>query len=407
MKSQREILKAHYSHLVRTFASKASVVAVVIMSLILPSSSLAYGQITARSTTVSSSLAAATTVTYTTKFTFAGSGQTVGALFLELCDSPLPNGGTCNNTAGSAGAAGSSGASFTSATSATVAVNSGTWTNAGTCAMGTHVGNNMIITCTVGAITATPTVTVTVNNVTNPTNPNRNYALHVSSYTNTAASTPAYPGTDFGAMALSTTSSMLVQANVQESLSFCAGTTPGGSSNCSTISGTTVNIGSGTDNVLSNANGTGAVSLLYLSTNAANSGYTVSYTTTSTTGGNFASGANVFGNAASQTLAACTSASTVSCFGINLAVNTVTSTPAGAIGTVPAGGAATTVTAGYATADSFKFVPGTTSQNILTETSAGPTTQTTATISYVAQAGPTTPPGAYATTFNYVAVGTF
>jgi hypothetical protein len=63
--------------------------------------------------------------------------------------------------------------------------------------------------------------------------------------------------------------------------------------------------------------------------------------------------------------------------------------------------------AGYATADSFRFVPGATAQQIANQSTPGPTTQTNFTISYVAQAGNTTRPGAYSTTFNYVATGTF
>ena len=404
----RAVLSQHYLGLVKRVLLKLAVLTFGLTHLLIPGMAAAAGQLTARSTTVSTSAAGATTATYAIKFTFATAGQTVGSFKLEMCDSPLPNGGTCNNTAGTSGAAGSSGATFTSVTAASVAVNTGTWTNAGTCTLGTHSGNSMIVQCTAGTITATPTVTITLSNVTNPTNANRNYSVHVSSYTDTSATTPAYPGTDYGAMALSTTQAMTATAKVQESLVFCTGTSGGGSSDCTTISGATVNIGTGTDNVLSSTQGSGATSLMYISTNAA-SGYTISYTTTSAAAsGAFAKDASTtFNSASTQTLATCTSGN-VSCFGINLAANTTTSTPAGAIGAAISGGSGTpAATAGYATADSFKFVPGATAQSIVTQGTPGPTGKTTITVSYVAQAGLTTPPGGYAAVFNYVATGTF
>ena len=364
--------------------------AAVVASLLVPMSANAAGQITSRSVLVSSSAGAATTVQYKATFTLATSAQTFAALKVEICDSPLST-STCVNTGNS------SGATFTPATTATLTGGTGTW------ALGTHSGNSALITNSGSLVqTGTPTITATINGVTNPTAPNVSYYVRLSTYTNTGATTPAYPGTDFGAVALSTTNAINIAANVQESLTFCTGTSGGGSSNCSTMSGTSVNIGTGADNVLSSSNGTGGTSLMYITTNAG-SGYVITYVPTSSASGNFASGANTITSAANQTLAACTTAG-ASCFGINAAANTVTSTPAGAIGSAPTGGVAPTVATGYNTGDTFKFLGA--GDTLATEGTGG-TSQTAITVSYVAQAGTTTKPGAYSTSMNYIATGTF
>jgi hypothetical protein len=95
------------------------------LTLLVPTSALAAGQLTSRSATVTTSAAAATGVNYTVRFTLGTSGQTLGAIKFEICDSPVA-GTAC------AGTAGSSGASFGSATFGSVTGLGGSWSaNAG------------------------------------------------------------------------------------------------------------------------------------------------------------------------------------------------------------------------------------------------------------------------------------
>ncbi len=383
MKSRREVLIAHYSQLLRKVATRATVVALALTTLALPITSQAAAQITSRSTTLSSSVGAASS-TYTTTFTLATAAQTLGSFKVEICDSPL-GGIACANAGNSAGA------TFGTASlgSVTCAVCNGAAFTAGA-----HVGNSAIVTHAATAVTGTPTVTIVWNTVTNPTAPNKSFYVRVSSYTDIAATAPAYPGTDFGAMALSTTSALAVSANVQESLTFCTGTS---GANCAAITGTTVGVGTTADNILTSGTPSGGVSLMYVDTNA-NSGYAITYTTAT----NFVSGANTIASAATQTMSACaTGAPNNDCFGINLAVNTATGLGTSA---APTGGTAPTLSSGYGTGDSYKFVSGSAQQ---VATLAGPTTTTTYKVSYAAQAGPTTKPGAYSATFVWIATGTF
>ena len=387
MKNRREVLIAHYSHLLRTVATKAAVIAMVLTSLIIPTASQAAGQITTRSTLLSNSAGGGTS-SYTATFTLASSAQTIGAFKLEICDSPLST-TTCANTGNSLGA------TFTGATFGSTTCGGA---NPGSCngtafAGGTFSGNAATVTHTAIAATATPTVVIVVNGVTNPTAPNKSFYVRISSYNNTAATTPT-GGTDFGATAVSTTAALAVSANVQESLTFCTGTS---GANCAAITGTTVNVGTTTDNILTNGTPSGGVSLMYVDTNAS-SGYSITYTTAT----NFVSGANTIQSAASQPMATCASGSANGdCFGVNLAANTATGLATSA---APTGGTVPSVNAGYATADSYRFVSGSAQQ---VATTAGPTSTTTIKASYAAQAGPTTKPGAYSTTFTWIATGTF
>lgn len=383
MSSRRQILLAHYARLLKKAAAWSGMLALMsTMFVAVPAS--AAGQITTRSTTPSTSVAGAT-ATYTTAFTLATSGQTVGAFKLEICDSPLST-TACANTGNS------SGATFTGATfgSVTCAACGGT-----AFAGGTFSGNSATVTHTAAAVTGTPSVTIVINNVTNPSAANKTYYVRVSSYSDTAATTPAYPGTDFGAMALSTTTAVVVSANVQESLTFCTGTS---GANCAGISGSTVSIGTTADNILTSGTPSGGLSLMYVDTNAA-SGYAITYT--SATG--FVSGANTVQAANNQTMATCASgAPNGDCFGINAAVNTATGLGTSA---APSGGTAPTMSAGYGTNDTYKFVGNGSAQPF--SSVAGPTTTTTYKVSYAAQAGPTTKPGSYSATFVWIATGTF
>src|ERR1035437_8628844 len=95
-------------------------VTTVLSVTMVPMIAQATTALTARSVTISTSAAAASNVTYTAKFTLGTSGQTIGALKFEICDSPL-------STISCAGTAGSTGASFGSATLGSVTGLGGSW----------------------------------------------------------------------------------------------------------------------------------------------------------------------------------------------------------------------------------------------------------------------------------------
>lgn len=360
----------------RKLAVWASVVAMASMAL-LPGAASAAGQLTARKTVLTSSAATAVT-TYTTTFTMGTAGQTLGSLKVELCDSPL-------QTASCVNSGSSSGVNMTSAalTSVTGHIGAGTW------AIGTRTANSALINKSSNDVqTATPTLVVTLTTITNPTAINSPFYLRVSTYPATAGG-----GTinDFGAMALSTTQSLTVSANVQESLTFCTGTNVA-STSCTDITGSTVNVGTGTDNILSTSP-SGGVSVMYAATNGA-TGYSITYfaQTFSSTGDTIP--------ANSAVKAALPGVGTAA-FGINLAAN---ATPSITGSSAVSGAGSGAVDTNYNTANQFAFVP---SAATAVASAAVPTLINKYVVSYAAQAGSTTKPGAYSTVFTYVATATF
>ncbi|MBW4061796.1 hypothetical protein HJC99_04480 [Candidatus Saccharibacteria bacterium] len=366
-------------------------VAAVAASLLVPMTASAAGQITTRSVTPSTSAGAATGVTYTSTFTLATSAQTLGSIKVEICDSPLA---TTACSASSTSGVNSNGASFSSATLTSLTGAGGGAFSASTKTGASTSGTSFIFTRSASAVTGTPTLVLTIGNVTNPTGVNQAYYFRISTYSDTAATTPSYPGTDFGAVAMDTTQSVTVNANVQESLTFCVGTvaTP---ANCAAETGSTVNIGTGTDNILSTSP-SGGISTMLASTNAS-SGYAITYTA-----GNLSSSSDTITaiNGGSGTKLALPGAGTAA-FGINLMSNTAPSiTNSAAV----AGSGTGVASTNYATTNQFAFVPATATTMA---SAAGPTVSNTYTVSYAAQAGATTKPGAFTTTFNYIATGTF
>ena len=88
-------------------------------------------------------------------------------------------------------------------------------------------------------------------------------------------------------------------------------------------------------------------------------------------------------------------------FGINLRAN---SAPSIANSADKTGSGTGSVAANYNTINQFAFVPSTATP---VASVGAPTVSNTYTVSYAAQAGSTTKPGAFSTSFNYVATGTF
>jgi hypothetical protein len=357
--------------------------AALMMAALAPTTVMASaGELTSRSVTMSDSGGGAAS-TYTATFTLATSGQTLGSIKLEICDSPLST-GSCVNTGNSFNAT-FAGATFGSVTCA--ACNGGAWS------LGGASGNSAYVTHTAAAVTGTPTVTVVLNGVTNPSAANVEFYVRISTYSDTTATTPAYPGTDFGGVALATTQPLTITGVMPESLVFCVGITV--NSSCTTITGNTVDLG--TFSPSSTNTGT---SQMAVSTNAG-SGYVITIN-----GSTLMSGATPIPAMGTQTLnsagcvVSCTSTIGTSQFGSNVVANT---TPSVGVGVTPTGsGYNGAGFGGYNTADSFRFFSGDTVASSL-QVSNGQTF----TNSYMVNVAGSQAAGLYTTTMTYICTATF
>lgn len=381
MSDNREILRQHYAKLARKVGTWAGLTSLVAGTLVLPMSAQA-AQITDRSLTLGSSAASANT-TYLFSFK-PGTTNNVGAVKFQLCTSPLEATSCTTPTGASMAGAGSLtlGGQITGFTI-------GAGTPPAPTAQTAWITNG-----TPQSLTSGTASTVQFSGIVNPSTTNQTFYARITTFSDSAGTTQV----DYGAMAVSTANQVTVSANVQESLTFCVYT----GANCG-AGGSSVNLGTGTDNVLSTSVPSGGVSKMDADTNAT-TGYAITYVTTSPggTGGSTCPGSlsstndciTDFGGTAG-TFSAGTAR-----FGINLRANT---TPA--IGADVTGSGSGAVSAPYNTVDNFAFQGGTTPRTV--GTTSGPTLSNTYQVSYAAQAGSTTKPGAYSAIFTWICTGTF
>jgi hypothetical protein len=396
--SRGEILRAHYVGVARRFTAWLGLASILAFSLVSGPANAVGAQITNRSTTLGSSVLSAST-TYDFSFKPATSA-TIKAIKFETCTSPLET-TTCSTVTG---ASMSTGSGFSSAAPTTVPFTTNWAVATGSAAPSANA--YWIHYATGNALSNATTYTVRLTSIVNPSTTNLQYYTRITTYSDDAAGAPAVTEVDFGAMAVSTARSIGVSANVQESLAFCVGTSGTGCSGGG-LTGATVNLGTGTDNVLSASTPSGGISLMAVDTNAS-SGYAITYVTTSPGG---ASGTQCVGGLSSTTdciteagATAGTFTAGTSKFGINLKTNTTAlTTPA--LGANVSGSGSGTASGQYAIADNVAFQAGSTPRTVAS--AAGPTLSNLFTVTYVAQAGSTTKPGAYSATFIWVATGTF
>lgn len=347
------------------------------MSAFVPLSANATGQLTNRKAVVSTSQAGIGGVTYTISFTLSAS-QTLGSVKFELCDSPVL-------TTSCAGVSGSSGASLGSATLGSMSLGSG-WSVGSQTGAGAG-GTNLVITHTAAALSGS--ATVVLNNVTNPTASNTEYYLRISTYTDTTATTPAYPGTDYGAIAMDTANQVVVSGTMPESLVFCVGTS---GTDCTNISGSAVNLG--TFSPVATNTGT---SLMDASTNAS-SGYVITVNgTTMTSGSNTIAAMGTQSANSAACSPSCTSTTGTAQFGSNVRLNTTPPVGADVSGLGTAAGFG-----GYNTANSFRFFTGDT-----VASSAGVTKSNLFENSYIVNVGGDQAAGLYTATLTYICTATF
>jgi hypothetical protein len=213
--------------------------------------------------------------------------------------------------------------------------------------------------------------------VTNPTATNATFFLRAATFSDAAWTT----GIDTGVVAASTATQIQVSLAVDETLTFCTGTSITGT-NCGTATGSTVDLGTGSTTATSSG-----TSIMAASTNGS-SGYSITVA-----GATLTSGANTITALASGAAASIGTKQ----FGANLVANTTPS-----VGTAASGTGTATAAANYNTANTFRFGTGETVASV-----GGASNANTFTVSYIANIDGLTPPGSYQTTLTYVATANF
>jgi fibronectin-binding autotransporter adhesin len=322
-------------------------------------------QLTGRSLTLSSSAPSAAATSYTFGFT-VNQATTIKSVSIDICDSAS---GTC--TPSSTGVP--TGLTTTGAAVGSISGigSGGTWTGS--------LATNGRLRATNNSNTGTPTtVSMQFTGITNPSTANSTYYARITTYSDNAYATPI----DTGTVAVSTANLITVSASVDETLTFCTGTSGITNSSCAGATGTAVNLGALTTS--STGSGTSQVGV---STNA-NTGYAITVA-----GNTLTSGANTVTALVTQTA----SSQGSSQFGINLKSN---STPS--VGSDVSGAGTATATANYNTTNQYRFVTG---DQIASKGSSD--NFRLFTVSYVANIAGSTPAGSYTTSLTYVATATF
>jgi hypothetical protein len=340
-------------------------------------------QMGARSVTPTTSKAGAT-ANYSLSFTPGTAGSNLGAIKVEVCDSPLE---TVPCAASGSAGVNSNGANVNVAFTAATALGGVSTVNSWSKNTGTSAGaggTNIIITnsSAAGVVTTSTPITFSLTNVTNPAGNNQKFYVRVTTYN----STSTFTGTqeiDFGAVALMTNQDLTITASVQESLQFCTGITV--NSGCGSVGAGAVPLGTGSGcPILSTANNCTGTSQMAAATNA-NSGYSISYNGTTFAGPN----------------------DVITATGTPGAVSTINSKQFGLAITTKTGAGTGAIQGVYDFAGSgskYAYVTGS-AQTIAT--AAGATAENIYTITYMANINNTTKPGSYTATINYVCTGLF
>ncbi len=332
----------------------------IVLGLLLPQSALAAGQLTSRKLDLSTS-AGNTSATWT--FTFSVTEATaLNGITFQVCDAAS---GTCN-IPGSWTNAGSSFSSLTYNGSS-----QGSWAldNA---AGYLRIKNNASVT------SVTSPVVVTFNTVTNPNTTNATFFVRILTYSGDDYTSQV----DNGVVAASTSQVISLSANIDETLTFCTGTSGITSSSCAGATGSSVSFG--TLSPSSTASGTSTIGV---GTNA-NTGYSITVN-----GGTLTSTGDSITALASQTASSIGTKQ----FGLNLRDN---ATPN--VGSDPDGSGTATPTGNYNTADQYRFVSG---DGIASKGSSDQFRRYT--ISYIVNIDTATKAGSYTAAMTYICTATF
>lgn len=344
---------------------RAIVIAIVISALpVMNISKVSAAPIMGRSIGLSSSVGNATGVTYTFGSLALPTTTAVKSVEIKFCVALPPTG--CVTPTGFASTASTLASQPSGLGSATG------WTNDASVPGSLRIINGTNATVSSGA------VSIVWNSVHNPTATNTSFYGIVTTY-----SAVNFTGLlDTGTVALSTSTTIQVALTVDETLTFCTGTSITGQ-DCGTISGSVVNLGVGSTTVT--AKGT---SVLAASTNGS-TGYSITVSGTTLMSGTNSIDALATGGA---------SATNTKQFGLNLAV--ANTTPV--VGAAKTGSGTAAAAANYNINDTFRFATGESIAAV-----AGPTNANTFTVGYIANIDGLTPTGAYTTNLTYTATANF
>lgn len=312
-----------------------------------------------RSLELSDSTSGKSGVTYNTSFQISTAG-TLGSVEFQFCSNSTFPSDVCDVPAG----IDASGAIFTKESGISGFT------------ILSQTANEIIISRPPAPILAV-NATALFTNITNPTN-SGSYYLRVLTFPTDNAS-GAY--TDNGGMAFAINSPISVKATVPPYLYFCTGNTIAGT-DCSTASGDFIDLGQ----LLSTRTSSGQ-SQMVVATNAQN-GYSIEATGATLTSGN---------NTIPPLSADSPPQVGVSQFGINLRAN---SNPT--VGADPYGPGNGQPTPNYNRPNLYRYING---DVVATNSSVEDGRKFT--VSYVTDISKSQPPGIYASTFTYVAMGNF
>lgn len=341
-----------------------AMVLVMIMTIVAPSLVTAAGQLTSRKLELGSSAAAAST---TWTFTFSPTETTaLNGITFQVCDAAS---GTCN-VPGSWSNAGSAYSTLTyngSSQSGWALDNAAGFL---------RIKNNLSTQSVAGPVAAT------FNTVTNPNTTNAAFYVRILTYSGDDFTTQV----DNGVVAASTAAQISLSASIDETLTFCTGTSGITNSSCTGATGTSVGFGT----LSASATNTG-LSQIGIGTNAT-SGYAITV------------------NGSTLTCAACPGSPTITAlgsqaasstgneqFGLNLRDN---ATPD--VGVEPDGSGTATPTTNYNTVNQYRFVSG---DSIASK--AGTDQFRRFHVAYITNITTASEAGAYNSTLTYIATATF
>lgn len=344
-------------------AKSGAIIAVLGMFPVLNTATVNAAQVSNRKIEMSSSAGAATGVSYTfTSDAVPTSATIVKSVGVEFCTDLS---GSCTTPTGMV------------TTSSTLAAQPSGLGDAGWTVDNSSAGE-LRITNSGNASTPSGSVSVQWNGVTNPTAVNTTFYAIVTTYSDAAWTTAV----DAGSVALSTSQSINVALTVDETLTFCAGTSITGE-NCATIAGDTVDLGTG-----STTSAKTGTSVMAASTNGS-FGYSIKVN-----GNTLTSGANTITALASATA----SSAGTSQFGMNLVANTSPAT----FGANVSGSGSGAADNNYDDTGLYRFV-----DNDVVASTTSATDANAYTVAYIANIAGSTPAGIYSTVLTYTATANF
>jgi len=359
----------------------------------------AAGQVTSRSIKLTTSAPSATGVTYTVTFSPATGAQTIGGIVVDFCgDSPIIGNTTCTLPT-----------AFTLGSSVTLAnpTNMGAgWVATNSLQGGAAGGQKQVAVLTNSTPqTLTAPVSFDLTGVTNPSSTGtfyaRIYTFDTSSNTTTnytaSGTTRAANPTgkiDYGGIALSTATSVNISATVQEQLTFCVSAAAPGTG-CSGTTAPNVTLGTGTPVILTTGAAQTGTAYFQVTTNAVNNVNVNLKVTSSTTCAGLSRDGGATCPIAAHTGFTAISASAGE-FGLNV------SNGSGGTGTETANANYGTTAGSYGMRTQTYGTYGDT-----VSTTTGATSDVNTTLTYAANAAPTTPAGVYTATHSYIATGSY